>query len=437
MNEINFNIEEVEKIDLSLDFAVKEIYPELEDLEVTPGPEEQVFTHEGSYGYDVITVRKTEGDYKEYIKNTISGTTSSYNAGYIDSIIKLPTFKNTGDSCEYMFGRYSGETIDLLNFNTADVKKYDRMFYYCTFLKEIIHSENINITSNAVTLTNMFYNCENLESVDTSNWVLSNATSISAMFYNCKKLKNIDTSKWNTGNISVMCSSTAGLFSGCESLEEIDVSNWDVSKVNYFGDIFKNCKLVKKLDISKWTNEVATGGGSMFNGCAEVEEIDARGLNMNKWSSGNSLFSGCRKLKSVKAPSYTSTTSGPTSAHSMFYNCKELKSVDLSGWITNRFTTLTWMFYNCTSLESVDLSNLDTSKMTSLDRMFAECVNLKYIDIRNFTFDKVTSVSGYQLMLSNVPTDCKIIVKDDTARNWIHQKQGTKWTNIVTVAELG
>lgn len=57
MNEINFNIEDTEKINLSLDVGIKEIYPPIEDLEVTPTTEEQIFTHENSYGYDKITVK--------------------------------------------------------------------------------------------------------------------------------------------------------------------------------------------------------------------------------------------------------------------------------------------------------------------------------------------------------------------------------------------
>ena len=56
MNEINFNLEDIEKIDLSMDVGVKEIYPPIENLEVTPTKEQQVFTHENSYGYDKVTV---------------------------------------------------------------------------------------------------------------------------------------------------------------------------------------------------------------------------------------------------------------------------------------------------------------------------------------------------------------------------------------------
>ena len=63
MNEINFNIEDIEKIDLSMDVGVKEIYPPIENLEVTPTKEQQTFTHENSYGYDNVTVNPIPDEY--------------------------------------------------------------------------------------------------------------------------------------------------------------------------------------------------------------------------------------------------------------------------------------------------------------------------------------------------------------------------------------
>ena len=65
--------------------------------------------------------------------------------------------------------------------------------------------------------------------------------------------------------------------------------------------------------------------------------------------------------------------------------------------------------------------------------MFYNCASLRSLDIRNFDFTKVTS---YSRMFYNVPANCKIIVKDDTAKEWITSKF-TNLTNVVTVAELG
>lgn len=63
MNEINFEMQDVGKIDLSMDVGVKEIFPPIENLEVTPTKEQQVFNHENSYGYDQVIVKRIPDKY--------------------------------------------------------------------------------------------------------------------------------------------------------------------------------------------------------------------------------------------------------------------------------------------------------------------------------------------------------------------------------------
>ena len=58
MNEINFNIEDIKNINFDLGVAVKEIAPSLENLNVIPTREQQIFNHEDSYGYDKVTVER-------------------------------------------------------------------------------------------------------------------------------------------------------------------------------------------------------------------------------------------------------------------------------------------------------------------------------------------------------------------------------------------
>lgn len=63
MKEINFNVEDIEKIDLSMDVGIKEIYPPLENLEVVPTKQKQIFKHENSYGYDNVTIDPISDEY--------------------------------------------------------------------------------------------------------------------------------------------------------------------------------------------------------------------------------------------------------------------------------------------------------------------------------------------------------------------------------------
>ena len=48
--------------------------------------------------------------------------------------------------------------------------------------------------------------------------------------------------------------------------------------------------------------------------------------------------------------------------------------------------------------------------------MFYYCADLTSLDLSNFTFSKVTNSSS---MFENVPSDCLIKVKDETAKNFV------------------
>ena len=58
---------EIFKIDIS--DKIQEVYPKLMDLEVTPSKEQQIFNHEGEYGYDNVTVDAVTSSIDENIKS--------------------------------------------------------------------------------------------------------------------------------------------------------------------------------------------------------------------------------------------------------------------------------------------------------------------------------------------------------------------------------
>lgn len=115
-----------------------------------------------------------------------------------------------------------------------------------------------------------------------------------------------------------------------------------------------------------------------------------------------------------------------------------LKILDLSGWDTRNVTNMAAAFANSSQLTSIDLSGWDTSNVTNMDSIFYGLSALSYLDIRNFDFSKVTYKDQFgtdSMPAANIPLNCKIIVKDDAARNWILAGR-SGFTNIVTVAEL-
>ena len=125
-------------------------------------------------------------------------------------------------------------------------------------------------------------------------------------------------------------------------------------------------------------------------------------------------------------------TSKMTTMAQMFYYCDILASLNVSTFNTENVNNMRYMFYACNRIINLDLSNFNTNRVTDMSYMFANCERLTLLDIRNFNFSHVTSYIG---MFNSVPSDCKIIVADNTAKRWITNKF-SNLTNVKTVAEL-
>ncbi|WP_299337634.1 BspA family leucine-rich repeat surface protein [uncultured Prevotella sp.] len=72
------------------------------------------------------------------------------------------------------------KTVDISNFNTQAVKNMDSMFGYCTNLATIYVGENF-VTTNAISSTNMFYDCQLLKGA-----IAYNANKTNRIFANYK-----------------------------------------------------------------------------------------------------------------------------------------------------------------------------------------------------------------------------------------------------------
>jgi surface protein len=97
-------------------------------------------------------------------------------------------------------------------------------------------------------LSNMFYDCTNLVSVNTEDWDTSNVTNMSWMFQNCNKLTQLDVSNWITTNVTDM----SNMFCGCTSLTQLNLSNFDTSNLSGMSSMFQDCTSLTTLDLSNW-----------------------------------------------------------------------------------------------------------------------------------------------------------------------------------------
>lgn len=127
---------------------------------------------------------------------------------------------------------------------------------------------------NGVTdMSNMFYGCTNLTSLDLSSFDTSNVTKMTNMFYHCSSLNTLNLSGWNTSKVTNMYC----MFSGCSKLTTLNLNGWDVSNVNDMRDMFEGCTKLTTIrmvgcseeTINKIKARLATDG---ITGCTIVTE---------------------------------------------------------------------------------------------------------------------------------------------------------------------
>ena len=395
-----------------LNTTYTKIYPELENLTVTPSEEQQKFIHEDRYGYDKVVVNPIPDKYiipsgslditengnynvkeKEFANvnvptKTFGTKTITTNGTYlaiddgVDGYSEVEVATSGVDINDYI----KPETI-----NTATTT----VGCWHTFIKKI-PKLNLNITT---TCANMFFYCK-AEEIDVSEFNTTNVTNMYQMFSYCSSLTSLDLSSFNTSNVTNMQS----MFSGCSSLTNLDLSSFNTSNVKNMTSMFERCKALTSLDVSSFNTSKVTYMISMFRDCKYLTNLDLSSFN----------------------------TSNVTNMQNMFYGCSSLTNLDLSSFNTSNVTNMTNMFSYCSSLTSLDLSSFNTSKTTNMSYLFDDCTKLKNLNISNFDF---TNVTIYTNMFYSVPNDCYILVKDATAKDWITSKF-TNLTNIHYVGEI-
>ena len=71
----------------------------------------------------------------------------------------------------------------------------------------------------------------------------SNVTNMSDMFWQCSGLTSLDVSGWDTSKVTNMNQ----MFHGCNKLETLYLSGWDTSKVTTMNGMFNSCSKLKKI----------------------------------------------------------------------------------------------------------------------------------------------------------------------------------------------
>ena len=93
------------------------------------------------------------------------------------------------------------------------------------------------VDSSHIDLSQMFYDCINLTSVNTEDWDTSNVTDMNCIFANCPALTTLDLSSFNTSKVTNMNM----MFYKCSALTSLDLSNFNTNKVTAMNLMFQEC----------------------------------------------------------------------------------------------------------------------------------------------------------------------------------------------------
>ncbi|MBQ2409267.1 MAG: BspA family leucine-rich repeat surface protein, partial [Bacilli bacterium] len=294
----------------------------------------------------------------------------------------LPTlmrFGGTEDSNSY------SSLIEVFDLNTKELTDCSYMFGKCCNVKNIRAYWN---TSNVTNIRAMFYRCNNLTSLDVSNWDTSSVTNMSGIFSggdlsDTSLIEIVGLETWDTSSVLDM----SLMFYNRKSLTTLDVSKFDTSKVTTMNNMFQNCSMLAPLDLSNFDTSSVTNMSNMFFNCKNLTQLDVSNFDTSSVTNMRNMFSGCKSLTQLDVSNFN--TSNVTNMEGMFTNCTNLTQLDVSNFDTSKVTTMGYMFNSCTNLTQLDVSNFDTSQVTTMRSMFNSCTNLTQLDASNFNTSNV------------------------------------------------
>ena len=298
------------------------------------------------------------------------------------------------------------ETIkDLKYLNTANVKYMSDMFWGCQKLSSLDLSK-FN-TEKVTDMRGMFYNCSTLTSLDLSNFNTANVMEMGNMFYNCSTLTSLDLSNFNTEKVESMM----GMFFSCSALTSLDLSNFNTKKVRFMNSMFNACSALTTIYAGdKFVTTKVENGSYMFSDCTKLKGFDSSMIDHKKANCGTDGYftPGCAYAEFDNATgTLTFRYKGVKPAEAYDLNVKSnnpgwqdqkgnIKKVVFDASFANaRPTSCCLWFADCFYLTEIEgIENLNTEKVTNMGSMFSGCYALTSLDVSNFNTEKVTYMSS-------------------------------------------
>ena len=115
------------------------------------------------------------------------------------------------------------QSIDFTGFNINLVHNFDSLFEGCESLEDVKFPIDV-VSANVISMNNMFKGCASLTFVNLTSFTITDKTSLAGIFAGCLKLKNVDISSFNFIN--------ADFFDGIDSGVNLILNTYLSNKIN-------------------------------------------------------------------------------------------------------------------------------------------------------------------------------------------------------------
>ncbi len=331
--------------------------------------------------------------------------------------------------CKYMFSRCSKLTsIDLSYFSFVNVADLGSFFYDCSSLKTLILPQD-EVATNIQDFSSMFQGCENLTSINLSNIDFKNAKKLSYMFYGCTKLERITLP---TSSIANKVEEYQGMFLFCENLISVDLSNFSFINARDLSAMFLYCTNLETVILPK--NEIAQNVEDisyMFGICFKLKSVDFSGISFANVKDISYFLSNCINLENLIMPSDEEINNIENVIYA-FANCHKLVSLDLSKFNFEKVTNFSYLFFSCINLEDLKFSTRKINNIQDFNHAFDNCTKLENIDL---TYISMLSAINLNSMFSNCEK-LKLIKfpKNENMNNV--QEMGSTFANCISLTSL-
>ena len=320
-------------------------------------------------------------------------------------------------------------------------------FYNMTKLQSITNLEYLN-TSEVTNMSQMFYFCQNLITLDLSHFNTAKVTDMSSMFNQCRALIYVDVFSFNTENVTSMRS----MFNNCLELQAVNLCRFNTSNVIDMGYMFNNCKQLTSLNLSSFNTANVTNMSYMFQNCSSLVTIYAGdGWTTDAVTSGSGMFTGCTSLVGGQGTTYDANHLNKAYAHldggtsnpgyfsekspepyavytsenttlTFYYDTNRdscpvmtynMNPDNISpDWVNHSFVwdvtqvvfdpsfegarpknTYHWFEEMYQLLNITGIEYLNTSEVTNMSNMFSGCSKLTNLDVSGFNTENVTDMS--------------------------------------------